>query len=201
MFEAFLDSHLGSDFITESVQREEHGRVLLVQFSEEGSGTLSSQVVDFIQSSLEDSSPLVTGFGLSFSTGQHDIEHVDFVYVELEGVNFLVEGFFVQDDSVSVDQVFFDFMRKDSFNRVETVLFTDLLDQLGDLSVGVSWLQESDGSLETFPTSLDQVGLLVSDFSSYDDGVAVLAHITIDMHSQVNFDHVSLLQDEGVVHH
>lgn len=45
---------------------------------------------------------------------------------ELHIFDFLLEGFLVEDDLVSVDEVLFEFVRKDSFDRVDFVGLGDL---------------------------------------------------------------------------
>ena len=51
----------------------------------------------------------------------------------------LIEGFFVKNDLVSINQMLFKFMGKDAFYGVYSVWFTDFGNKSGNLIIVMSW--------------------------------------------------------------
>lgn len=64
--------------------------------------------------------------GFAFTSGNEDIEGVDFIELELVFINLLVESGLVDDGVVTVDQVLLEFVGKDTFKGVALVGFRDL---------------------------------------------------------------------------
>ena len=69
------------------------------------------------------------------------------MHIEFELFSSLLERLLVNYHFVSIDEVFLEFVRKDSFNWIHLVRVTDFLDGLGHLSVSISWFNDSQGSL------------------------------------------------------
>lgn len=65
----------------------------------------------------------------------------------------LVKSFLVKNDFISVNQMFFKFVGKNSFNGVYFISLTNFSDQGGNLIVVVSWLDQSQSSLFGFISS------------------------------------------------
>ena len=70
--------------------------------------------------------------------------------IEFELFSSLFKGFLVNYDFISIDEVLFQLVRKDSLNGIHCVGITYFLDGLGDLSVSISRLDDSQGSLGRF---------------------------------------------------
>lgn len=77
-----------------------------------------------------------------------------------------------------------------------------MLDNFSNFVVGVSRLEESQGSLCSFVGSEDNICLFASDggilIGLDDESVCYKGRKSIDMCSQFNFDEVSLLDSGGV---
>lgn len=82
---------------------------------------------------------------------------------ELLILNLLIKGLFINDDLVSVDQMFFKLVRNDSFQWTYLVRITYRLNSLSYLVVGVSWLNESQCCLDGFVGSEDNLGFFTCD--------------------------------------
>jgi len=93
------------------------------------------QVVSFLNGSLIDSSTEFTLFGFSFSGTDDNVKGVDFVDVELVLLNFLVIGFFVDNDVVAINKVFLKLMAQNSLNWIAAETFSSGEDQRGDFII------------------------------------------------------------------
>jgi hypothetical protein len=202
VLETLLDADSGCDGIFEGVESEAEGGVSFEYVVEELPALFDFEVVCPIEGSLVDCAPQVTFFGLAFSTAHEHIQSEDVMDCKLLGVHSLVEGLLVYDHLVTVDQVLLQLVGKHALQRMHLVGITDLLDNFGHLVVGVSGLQESEGSLCSFVGGEDDVCLFASDGRIFigldDEGVCDEGREAIDMCSEFNFEEVSLLDGGGV---
>ena len=118
-------------------------------------------------------------------------------------INSLLEGFFVEDYLVSVDQMLLELVGKDTLKRVNLIGIANFLNDLSHFVVSMSWLEESQSSLSGFVGSEDNVGFFPSNgcvFVGLDnDGMCNKRGKTIDMNSEFNFDEVSFLNVGGIL--
>jgi hypothetical protein len=113
------------------------------------------------------------------------------------GIDSLLEGLLVEDDLVAVNQMLLELVRKHALQGSHLVSISHLLDDLSDLVVEVSGLDESECGLGSFVGSQDDVGLLSGDGSIFigldDDGVSNKGSEPVDMYSQLDFDEITFL--------
>ena len=100
--------------IWEAIKWETHGRIFFNEFIEEGSGWLAFEIVHPFESSFIDSGPELWLPRLSFSATEDDIKNIDFILLELESINFMIESFLIDDTLISVYEMFFDLVRQDA---------------------------------------------------------------------------------------
>lgn len=93
--------------------------------------------------------------------------------------------------------MFLELMRKDSFQGSDLVSIGNLLDDLGDLIVVVSGLDESESSLSSFVGGQDDISLLSGDGGIFigldDNGVSNEGSKAINMHSEFDFNEITFL--------
>lgn len=128
--------------------------------------------------------------------------------LELLVLDFLLEGLFVDDDFVAVDEMLLEFVREHSLDWVDFVGVADLLDHLSGLVVEVAGLYESQCCLRGLICCQDDFRLFSSDWSLHigldDDGVAYEGSESIDVDAQLYLDEVAFLDggrvlDEGSI--
>lgn len=110
MIEAFLNTDLGTDGVFEGADGKRKGWESLVNFSEESAGFLELQVVLGIELTLEDGCAEFALLGLAFSGGDVNVKGNNIAGGELELLNALIRGLFVNDDIVAVDEVLLEFV-------------------------------------------------------------------------------------------
>lgn len=123
--------------------------------------------------------------------------------VELEFFGPLLESLLVEDDLIPVDEMLFDLVGDDSLDWVDLVTVTDLLDKFGDLSIGVSWSDDSQGSLCGLVGGQNHISLLSGnrllgvalDYKT----VSHEAWIAVNMGPQLDLDQISLLNGSGIL--
>lgn len=117
-------------------------------------------------------------------------------------INSLLEGFFVEDYLVSVDQMLLEFVGKDTLEWVNLIGIANFLNDLSHFVVSMSWLEESQSSLSSFVGSEDNIGFFSSNGCIFvrldNDGMCNKRGKTIDMNSEFNFDEVSFLNVGGI---
>ena len=109
-------------------------------------------------------------------------------------VDALVEGLFVDDAGVAVDQVLLEFVAEHALQGVDLVALADLVDSLGNVGVLLSGLQQAQGSLDGLVGSQDHVGLLalvdLVGVGGHYDGVGDQADLAVDVHAEVSIRRV-----------
>ena len=78
-------------------------------------------------------------FGFSFSTADVDFQSENVIDLEFLIVDFLIKSFSVDDNFVSINKMFLEIVRKNSFQWTDFVTFTNSSDGVSDLVVEVSW--------------------------------------------------------------
>lgn len=107
MFETFFDTYSGNELIFEWVGTETERRIVIQDFVEEDSGLFDFKGIGSVHSSLIDSaSQIRVLFGLAFTTGDEDVKGEDIIDSELLRVDMLIEGLFVEDHFVAINQMF-----------------------------------------------------------------------------------------------
>jgi hypothetical protein len=92
-------------------------------------------------------------FRFSFTTWNNDIQSIHFIDLEFMFNDLLFKCMFIDDTVVSIDQMFFDFMRNNTFYNIYPIWFNNFSNGLCDLIVNISWFEESESSLDTFVSS------------------------------------------------
>ena len=116
--------------------------------------------------------------------------------IELELFNFLIEGFLIDNDFVAVDQVLFELMRQNAFDRVDFVGLTYLPNEFSNFRIGVARFDESEGCLDCLISCKDGISLFPFDLSFGvaldDESMCYESRISVDMSSQFDFECVTL---------
>ena len=93
-------------------------------------------------------------------------------------------------------------VRKHSLERTDLICVSNLLDDLSNLIVLVSGLDESDGGLSGFVGSKDDISFLSSDGSIFvrldNDSMTSKGGKSVDMDTEFNFDKISFFDAGGV---
>ena len=203
VLEAFLDTDSSSHGILEGVESEAERGVVVKDLVEELSALLDLKVVAPVHSSLVDSTPGVQFLGLSFTARHEHVQGKHVVDCELLGIDSLLEALPVEDDLVAVNQMLLELVRKHTLQGSDLVGIRHLLDDLSDLVVEVSGLDEPECGLSSFVGSQDNVGFLSGDGSIFigldDDGVSNKGSEPIDVYSQLDFDEITFLDEGGVL--
>ena len=99
----------------------------------------------------------------------------------------MLESFFVNDDLVSVDQVFLQLMRQNSFKGVYFIRVGNFLDDFSNLVVQVSGFNQSQSSLSSFIGSQNNISLFTCNLSVliglYDNSMGYERGEPVDMNS------------------
>jgi hypothetical protein len=132
----FPHSNFGGSLVFERSNRERQRWESFVYFNEEGSSALRLQVIGHLDLTLEDSCTLLTFLWNSFSRRYVDIESDNITWCELELFYLLSWGLLIDDDIVSVNQMLFDFVRKNALNWVTSELSTYFSNCVGDTAIG-----------------------------------------------------------------
>lgn len=140
MVKTFLESKSGSVGIFEAVHAETEGRISAENFVEELSALFDLEVVSSVERSFVNVGSEFGLFGFSFSTADVNFQSENVIDLEFLIVDFLIEGFSVDDDLISVDEMLLEIVRKNSFQWIDFVTVTNFLDGVSDLVVEVSWL-------------------------------------------------------------
>ena len=111
MLKAFLDADSGSDRVFEGVESEAERGVSVEDIVEKLSALFDFQVVRSIKSSFVDSASKISFFSFSLSTADEDIKSEYIINSKLLRIYSMLEGLFIDDDLISVNQVFLQFMR------------------------------------------------------------------------------------------
>lgn len=121
VLQAFLDADSGGDGVFEGVESEAEGGVVVEHFVEELSALFDFQVVGPVHGSFVDGASGVQFFGFAFPARNEDVECDHVVDGEFLGVDSLLEGFFVEDDLVAINEVLLEFVGKDAFEGGDLV--------------------------------------------------------------------------------
>jgi len=203
MLQALFDADSGSDGVLEGVESEAEGGVVVQNLIEELPALLDLQVVGSVECPLVDGAPRIHLFSFPLAARHEHIERYHVIDCELLGIDSLLEGLLVNDDFVSVNKVFLEFMGQNSLDGVDLVGVGHFLDNLSHFIVVVAGFDQPQGGLGGFVGGKDHVGLLAGDggiFVGLDDqGVSSECCESIDVHSDFNFDEVSLLDVGGVL--
>lgn len=78
-------------------------------------------------------------FGFSFSTADVDFQSENVIDLEFLIIDFLIKSFSVDDNFVSINKMFLEIVRKNSFQWTDFVTFTNSSDGVSYLVVEVSW--------------------------------------------------------------
>ena len=111
MLEAFFDSDSCVHGIFKGVKTETEWGISVKNIVEKLSALFYFQVVRSIKSSFVDSASKISFFSFSFSTADEDIKSKYIINSKLLRIYSLLEGLFIDDDLISVNQVFLQFMR------------------------------------------------------------------------------------------
>ena len=112
-----------------------------------------------VKLALEYSATRVILLGETFARRNIDVESDNITGLELPLSDRLSWGDLVNDDIVAVDHVSLHLVRENTLDCIALEFFGNLLDDLGDLSVGGSLGDFALGSLEGIPSGKDCVGL------------------------------------------
>ena len=111
MLKAFLYTNSSSDWIFEGVKSEAEWRVVVQNFIEELSALFYFEIVWSVKSSFVDSTSSIKFFGLSFTTRDKHVKSNNIIDGKFLRINSLFKSFFVNDNFISIYQMFFEFMR------------------------------------------------------------------------------------------
>lgn len=93
-------------------------------------------------------------------------------------------------------------MRKHSLEWADLIRVSNLLDDLSNLIVLVSWLDESESCLGSFVGSEDDISFLAGDGGIFvrldNDSVTSKGGKSINMDTEFNFDKVSFFDASGI---
>jgi len=103
---------------------------------------------------------------------------------------------FVDDTVVSVNQMFLQFVGKDSFKGVDLEFFSDIGNHLSNNSVACLFLDASKSGLLGVISSENNISLSsVNLCSSNNDSVCGLSYIPVNVASEINLSDVSFSKD------
>ena len=202
VFQTFLDSYSCSNGVFEGVEWEAEGRIVVKNFIEKYSALLDFQVVSSVHGSFVNCASCIQLFCLSFSTWNYYIKSNHIIHCKLLRIYPLLEGFLVYDHLVTVNQVFFQLMGKNSFQGVDVVRGSYFLDNLSYFVVGVSWLNESESSLSGLVCCQDHISFFANNGSIFvrlnDKGMGDKRGKSINMDTELYFDKISFLDVDWV---
>lgn len=115
MLKTFFDSDSSSNGIFEWVETEAERRIIVKNFIEELSALFDFKIVGSIHSSFVDGTSGIQFFSFSLTTWYKDIESDDIIDGKLLIVDTLFESLFVENNLISINQMFFELMRKNTF--------------------------------------------------------------------------------------
>ena len=200
---ALLDTDPGSDGVLEGVEAKAVGGVVVENLVEELSALLDLEVISAIKGTLVDGASSVHLLGLALSTRDEHVQGEHVVDSELLRLDSLLEGLFVEDDLVAVDEVLLELMGEHTFEGVHIVGSGNLLDHLGHVVVELSRLDQPDGSLSGLVGSQDDIGLLAGDGGILvgldDQGVGHEGCESVDVDSEFDLDEITFLDGGGVL--
>ena len=209
MLEALFDSDSCIDSILEWVKTEGEWWVSIENFVKELSALLDFQVIRSVKSSLVDGASKISFFGLSFSWANENVQSENIIDCKLLRIHSLLEGFFVDDNLVSVDQMFLELMREDTFKRVNFIRVGNFLDNFSYLVVQVSGFYQSQSGLSSFICSQNHVSLFTCNLSILvwlnNNGMGYKGGESVNMDSQFYlyqitfFDVSGILREGGIV--
>lgn len=153
---------------------------------EESSAVLGLQVVVSLRVSLVYGGLDFGLLWLASTTGNDHIQTVDLVDLELDFRDSVLRGLLVEDDVVAIEEVSHDLVTQDTLNWVDTVAFADLLSVSSDVMVESTSLDDSHSSLQTVPSSQDDVSLDASDLIlTNNNSMSQESRETIEMDTQI----------------
>jgi hypothetical protein len=90
-------------------------------------------------------------------------------------------SFFIDDNLISINQMFLSFMRENTLNWFNSICFANLGNNCGNILIGGSNLDSSSGSKESIVASKNAISLFTVRFSTNNNSVSGLGCISINM--------------------
>ena len=181
MFHAFSDTNFSTGQVFESSDGEWKSWVFLVDDREESSSVLRFKGILYVHLSLVDHSSCFNFFTHTFTGGSENLKTDDITWSEFPVFNSLFWSFFIDNDLVSVNQMFLGFMGKNTLNWFNSISFTNFSNVFGNILIGGSNLDGSNSSEESVVGSKNDISLFTVRFSTNDDGVSGLGSISVNL--------------------
>ena len=157
MVKAFTHTNFCSSLVCHCTNGEGKCREAFVNLDKESTSALHFQVVNLLKLALKYRAPGFMLAWFAFSRRYVDIKADHITWGELPLLDLLSACCSVDDNIVAIDDVTLDFMGKYALNSIAFELFSDLLNHLGDTSVGKGFSNFSLRGLESVPGCEDHV--------------------------------------------
>lgn len=140
MLKTLLDTESGLDEILERADGEAKRRIGLENGSQESSALLLFKVVWSVQSSFENCASHVSFFGFTLAAADKHVQSENIINRELLVINSLIESFLVNNDFVSVNEMLFHFVRKNTLKSIDLVVLANFLNNFSHFVIRMARL-------------------------------------------------------------
>ena len=181
MIQAFFNTDLSSGEIFETSDGERKSWVFLIDNREESSCTLTLQIILHVHFSFIHSSSNICFFTHCFTSGCINIKGNNISWGEFPIVNSLFWSLGIDNAFISIDQMFFNFVGKNTLKWRDIIICHDLSNISSHILIGSSCFDGSSGSHKCVVCCENNICLLSLCFSTDNDCVTSVGSISINM--------------------